>query len=405
MSPRHPHSTTRRRRQALIVATALACAEPILARADDSIAYKFQSWREDHDRIAVDSHYGLIDATLCSSTQLKLMGVIDSIAGATPTGELPAPGQATPTTKIDDRREAWDARLDHTFPQLTLGLGASSSRESDYVSRGWSLHAARDFDQKNTTLSLGYGRTDDRIKPTFFKNALKKNADDFQLGLTQLINASTSLNAGFTYGRSDGYHSDPYKLVSKTILYDIGIIGFPPIPIATTPPENRPNNRTKRIGFLSLNRHFEKLDAATELSYRLYRDSFGITSHTVSLEWFQKLGSQLVLRPSLRYYTQSAADFYYYDLNKAKITTFVDPYSIAGAGYTGSGRSPYYSSDNRLSKMRTLTYGLKLIWEIRPWLSIDIAAERYLSTGRDKLTPQDAYADARILTLGLKLSR
>jgi hypothetical protein len=46
---------------------------------------------------------------------------------------------------------------------VSVDLGYGVSRESDYVSDGWSLNTVTDFNQKNTNLLLGYGGTSDTI--------------------------------------------------------------------------------------------------------------------------------------------------------------------------------------------------------------------------------------------------
>ncbi|MCX7056623.1 MAG: DUF3570 domain-containing protein, partial [Proteobacteria bacterium] len=47
-----------------------------------------------------------------------------------------------------------------------------------------------------------------------------------------------------------------------------------------------------------------------DLGYRYSRDDWGIHSHTLSIEWVQPIGHGWTVTPGLRYYTQSAADFY-----------------------------------------------------------------------------------------------
>jgi hypothetical protein len=49
--------------------------------------------------------------------------------------------------------------------------------------------------------------------------------------------------------------------------------------------------------------------------------------------------------------------------------------------------------------------GIKVIWKITAWLSIDAAYDRYLMRGLDHVTPQDAYPNANTFTVGFKLTR
>lgn len=363
------------------------------ARAEDSVSFKAQSWQEDGNRIRVDSQYALLEKDLTADTHVKVMGLIDSIAGATPTGEMaPAPGTAVPTANMDDERKAWDITLSHQFQRVNVSLQHGVSRESDYVSKGYSLNTVTDFNQKNTLLLLGWGHTDDRIMEGFWSADRTKTGDDLIVGLTQLLDPATSVTANVSWGRATGYLSDPYKLVSTTrLVQDPGFY--------YTPPENRPGEKEKVGVFLGLNRHFERLHGAADASYRYYSDTFGIRSHTVDIKWIQRLGDRLTVTPSVRYYRQGAADFYYVDLDRAGIDTSYDPFFE-----TGTGNAPYYSSDYRLSRMETLNLGLQVNWSITPDLSVDAAIDRYLMHGLDAQTPDSAYADATVFTVGLKLN-
>ena len=72
--------------------------------------------------------------------------------------------------------------------------------------------------------------------------------------------------------------------------------------------------------------------------------------------------------------------------------------------FSGPARAngPFYSSDYRLSALRTVTYGLKVIWTPSESWQLDAAFERYDMRGRDGVTPQSAYCQANILTLGAR---
>jgi hypothetical protein len=379
-----------------VVAGVLLLCQPRATRAEDSLTLKAQSWQEDNNRIRVDSQYAQVEKDLGTDTHIKVMGLIDAIAGATPTGEKPVPGSPVPLVHMDERRKAWNADLSHQFKRVSLDLGYGVSRESDYVSNGWSLNTVTDFNQKNTNLLLGYGGTDDTImEPKLgWKNDRHKKGADFIAGVTQLLDPNTSATANVSYGTSSGYMSDPYKIVSTTRLnIDPGIY--------FTPPENRPEKKNKVSIFGGINRNFENINGALDLSYRYYHDGFGITSHTVSLEWIQKFGAHIIVQPSIRFYRQSASDFYYYDLDRSRITTAYEPILAE----TGTGKAPFYSSDYRLSHLQTINAGLKVVWKITTWLSIDAAYERYVMRGLDHLTPQDEFIKANTFTIGVKLTR
>jgi hypothetical protein len=170
---------------------------------------------------------------------------------------------------------------------------------------------------------------------------------------------------------------------------------LPGLFLSQTPHENRPDERDKWIAFAGANRAFARLHGAIDASYRFYHDTFGTDAHTLDLAWFQHVGEQFILRPAVRFYDQTAADFYHYDLNQTSIIPT-----------TGLPRTtgPFYSADFRLSAFRSTNVGLKAIWDPVAWLQLDATLEHYVMHGRDGVTPASAYVRATILTLGARVS-
>lgn len=369
------------------VAGACFLLQPRSVRAENAVSYKYVDYRESGGRIAVESHYGLVEADLTPDMRLKLTGVIDAIAGATPTGQPPQGGSdQVPMTNLHDRRKGWGADLFRQFPRVGVSVGFANSRESDYVSNGWSLNTLTDFNEKNTTLLLGLAGTDDDVKVRYQAPWLKKRTSDFIVGVTQLLDPQTSVSLNLGYGRATGYLSDPYRIIEQRTEVIPGI--FLPL----TYGENRPPSRDKCTLFAGVNRAFPQAHGALEASYRLYRDTFGTTAHTLEVAWFQKFGEKFTLQPSLRFYDQSAADFYRVD--------------VTGANFTPTGHfnpaGPYFSADYRLSALRTYNYGLKVIWTVTGNVQVDLAYERYEMHGKDGVTSPSAYPRANTFTAGVR---
>ena len=363
---------------------------PREARAQGQLGYKFQTWQEENGRIRVDSHYALAERDLGVATKLKVTGLIDTISGASPTGQPAAkPGAPLPVAKLTDRRKAWSLDLSHAFAVSTVAVGYANSRESDYISNGWSVNTRTEFNEKNTTLLVGYARVDDDITARFLPEPRTKTGDDVVVGVTQLLNPRASVSLNVTRGVARGYLSDPYKIIQKSTEL------LPGLSLPLTFPENRPDRREKWIVFSGVNLAVPEMNGALDGSYRFYRDDYGIRSHTVELAWFQSIGERLIVRPAVRYYRQGAADFYRLSLDGTAIVP----------GPVTTGRAPFFSADYRLSEMDTATVGVKAIWTVRPErLTIDAAVERYTMRGRDGKTPADAYADANVLTVGANFS-
>lgn len=372
------------------LAALLALLSPRLARAENSLSYKYEDYREMGGRIAVKTQGAYVQQDFGTDTHLKLEGILDSIAGATPNGQpAPAGSDQVPLAQLHERRKAWNGDLAHQFPRINVALGVGNSRESDYVSTGWSLNTVTDFNQKNTNLLIGVAGTDDDIRVFYQTARAKKRTNDVIVGVTQLLNPQTTLTLNATWGRQRGYLSDPYKLVQKRTEI------IPGVSLPLTFAENRPAERDKWIALVGLNRAFPEIRGAIDATYRYYGDTFDTRAHTIDVAWFQRLGEKLILRPGVRFYDQTAADFYHYRLDD---TTIVP---VAGAPRTNG---PFYSSDYRLSAMQTFTYGLKVIVNVTEALHFDVALERYDMRGTDHVTPQSAYARANIITAGAKFA-
>jgi len=379
-----PSSTPR----ALALATLLLALVP-RGRAENGISYKYADYQEAGGRIEVQTQGAYLEGDVGLATKVKVEGILDSIAGATPNGQ-PAPAGSTqvPLSSLTEERKAWNAEFSHQLKWVHLAAGVGNSRESDYISTGLSLNTTFDFNQKNTTLLVGFAGTKDDIK-VFHQTAwARKDTRDVIIGVNQLLDPNTSVGLNLTWGRQLGYLSDPYKLVQKNTEV------FPGLFLPLTFSENRPAEREKWIALATLNRAFPERRAAVDLAYRYYHDTYNTNAHTVDVAWLQRCGEKFILRPSFRFYRQSAAFFYRYTLDGTNITPLGGPPRRVG---------PFYSSDYRLSAMQTFTYGLKAIFQPHERVTLDAAFEKYDMRGRD-VTPDSAYCEANIVTVGLKYS-
>ena len=369
---------------------------------EDRLDTKFLYYEEEHGRVKVTGPSLLSETELSSSLTLKLGALYNTISGASPTGAPPAtptvmtpsstsasasgmstvsgasrsagsstgstgtaPGQL-PTGQVVDERYAGNVGFDKRFGDNILGAMLYYSTERDYRSVAGSLQWTREFNEKNTVVNAGVSYSADSVDVFSQSNTQSKNSVDWLLGLTQILDSKTVLAFSLGGGFASGYLGDGYKYaqVNGVLL-----------------PESRPNDRDRQTANISLTRSVEPLNGSVEGSYRLYRDSYGIWAHTVSLSWHQKIGPSVLVSPFVRYYTQSAASFY---------------------DVTFSGAPTWYSADYRLSSMSTCSYGVEINWAIREWLSFDVSYERYHMWGDDGKTSQDAYPTANIISTGFR---
>jgi hypothetical protein len=374
---------------ALLAAALALCAPRPSARADDSIAYNFENYREEDGRITVETQSSVADQDVGAFGHFTLTGTVDSVAGATPTGR-PAPegSEQVVLTEIHTRRKAWSGSYAEQIKNFNIGVGFAESREPDYVSRGWSVNTLTDFNEKNTTLRVGVAGTDDRVEVFFLPEYLPKHTRSVIVGVTQVLDRLTFVTVNVTLSADDGYLSEPHKFVEK------GVEIFPGVVLEESFGENSPNERQSGSIYTALNRAFPRLQGALEGSYRLYSDTYGIVAHTLEVSWKQHVGPRLILEPLARYYQQTAARFYYYNLDDTPIVPVRIP----------MGTAPYYTSDFRLSAEDDFTCGLKATVKVADRLQLVASYERFAMHGRDGVTPQSAYPVAGISTVGFRFS-
>lgn len=384
----------------LALGLTLRMMQPEKVLGQNHAEYRYEYYGEDAGRMRIQTHGVQFDTTLSSKLELKGSLVYDGISGASPIGAPPPLGsdQVPLSQNITDIRRAFTLGPSVRWDRYTVTPQISYSKESDYESISPSLLFSVDFNQKNTTLNLGLSHDFDKIEA--FKvwapgrRELKDNTD-FLIGVNQLLSSKTVFTANLSLGYTDGFTADPYKGTFFNIDYvnlgnASGLIE-----------ESRPRHRFKQIGFLQLTQLIDPVHASIEPSYRFYHDDFGIIANTVSLTWWQKLGSKVTVGPSVRYYTQTAASFY-------NPQFYGDPVLVDG-GSPAPGFEPleapahpsYYSSDYRLSALHSWTFGVSGHWQIVDLISLDLAFKRYEMRGDDRVTAVSAYPSANVYTAAL----
>jgi len=414
----------------VLVATSLPLVGVSRSRGDDSVGFGHQTYAEEHGRIQVQTETLRIEKTITPNFDLTVREVYDAISGATPTGAPPIknlklrdpgtgeripPSSITgytrqldgvsgasqsgpivramdqnklPTAESPDWRLGTDVAFGLTYGPHRLVPEFSFSNETDYRSYGLALNYTYEFNDKNTTLSLGWAHSYDKVLAnpnTFLTESSFKNADTFIIGGTQILTPGTLLGVNATFGYQHGYLSDPYRAV----VFEESTLD--PDNRVTLYGEKRPMARNSEALLVSLTQSIEPLDASIEGTYRFYHDSYGIFANTLSLAWFQKLGDSVVLSPSVRYYHQTAAEFYGIQFPGDPIN---DPDRVPA----------FYSADYRLSRLSAVTLGIEANIRLHEHFDLHLGYQRYWMHGLDHETDQTTYPKANIFTVGLSYS-
>ena len=305
--------------------------------------------------------------------------ILDSLTGASASGAVSQPNAQTFTRPSGNDQyviAAGEIPLDDTFLDTRVQLeaqwtqpiwddmrastGVHLSKEYDYLSIAVNGSLAKDFNQKNTTVSAGLSLAFDTIdpeggRPVAFSEMVidqgqfateedyqaafdatrqtdtdDKSTIDLMFGVTQIINRRMLMQFNYGYSMSDGYHTDPFKVLS--VVNDQGL----------TPSlvhEDRPTERTRQSFYWQTKYALDS--GVADISYRYATDDWDINSHTIDSRLRFNLSDNTYIQPHFRYYQQGAAEFY-------------QPFLLEGAALP-----TFASADYRLGEMTAYTIGLK----------------------------------------------
>lgn len=325
--------------------------------------------------------------------------VLDSLTGASPNGAPPAnipqtftassggasyttaPGELPLDNSFMDARSALSATWQQPIaPDTRLNVGGNISAELDFLSIAGNAAVAKDFNNKNTTLSAGTNLEFDSIMaiggaptpltrvnlkpPVSVGGENEGNTTDTKIvtdalfGVTQVLSRQAIIQVNYAISFVSGYQTDPYKLLAVldgNNLVSTGNYLF----------EKRPDSRTKQSVYGQLKYHFT--EDIVNLSYRYTTDNWNISSHTIDTRYRFEFGnSGVYIEPHARWYKQSAADFY-------------KPYLVQGVDVDANGIAlvQYATADSRLSTFDATTFGAKIGMALENETEVSLRVERY----------------------------
>jgi hypothetical protein len=260
-------------------------------------------------------------------------------------------------------------------------VGGAISAEQDFISISSNGALARDFNGKNTTVSLGINLEHDIITPhggvskdfsTYIAHETTgtqdtKDVGDLSLGLTQVISRRwlTQFNLALSY--ANGYQNDPYKIM--TVALDGNLMADPADSSSYLYLyESRPRTRLKKIAFWE-NKFAIFNNDTLDLSARYSDDDWGIRSKTLDTTYHWQMSEAFYLEPHYRFYRQSAADFYRPFLSadgEVDVTSGSATALIANA-----------SSDGRLAAFSARTLGIRAGYQLSRDEELSLRVEHY----------------------------
>jgi hypothetical protein len=380
-----------------------AVSTPVAAQ-DEASRWSFDStllyYGESDDRVQDVSAAVAAQRDFGDERKFSATLTADTLTGASASGAIALDRPQTFTSPSGDAVYTTDAGavpLDDTFLDTRFALNASwaqplarlytfsaglgFSTEYDYTHLGANLSLSRDFNKRNTTLSVGAAWSQDDVDPVGGRpiplsqmldvgdksnkrdGSESKDVLDLLLGFTQVLNRTTVLRVNYSYSDSSGYLNDPYKLLS--VVDPLSGDTLARVPVGQGPDgiyvyESRPDARAKQSLYVEMKHAFAT--PVLHVAYRYMTDDWGIDSNTAEVRLRWPLGAGYI-EPQLRYYMQSAADFY-------------------RASLIGGATLPRYASaDFRLGDFDATTVGIKYGHDTAGGNQWSIRAEYYQQTG------------------------
>jgi hypothetical protein len=153
--------------------------------------------------------------------------------------------------------------------QLTLRQGWS--HENDYKSTWTSIEARHFANQKDTTFAAGFAFNDDGVSshdaPDDFQKRIKR---DYFVGVTQIIDERSLIELSLEYSYSNGFLSDPYKLV---FVQDTGLLT-----------DARPSQRRQIALTGKYLAYIPAIDSALQIVESLSTDNWGINAGALEVQ-------------------------------------------------------------------------------------------------------------------------
>jgi hypothetical protein len=386
-----------------------AVAPTAHAESDWKIDSALMIYSESDGRVSALEPVVNASTDIAEDETLNLKFVFDALTGATPNGANPSPNPQTftsPSGRGAYTLGAGEDALDDTFHDTRVAisadwdqpifdersrliLGGNVSKEFDYMSLGVSATVTRDFNQRNTTLSAALGLNADTINPVggvpiplanmqILENTSNRDGDsdtktitDVMFGITQVISRQTLMQFNIGFSGTSGYQNDPYKIV--TIVDDV--TGLPIAETATERPyvyESRPDSRSRQTFYWKTVHHLT--EDVINVSYRYYTDDWGVDSHTLDFHYRYELGGKRYLEPHVRYYTQTAADFFTHGITATELANLETTNGFASADY-------------RLGELTSTTLGLKYAMPVGKTSEFSVRGEVISQTQNDVGVP------------------
>ncbi len=285
----------------------------------------------------------------------------------------------TSASPYDDERTQGSLSVDFLHGKSMYSIGFVNSDESDYKAKTMFASVSHDMFGDLTTISFSFKNGQNEVFRNVKIDDVKQNDPNFyaemesksySVGVSQIVTKNLILSGQYEVITDEGWLNSPYRSVRFFIGTDQ----------QGQQPEVYPNTRSSNAASIR-GKYFLPWRAALDAMYRFYTDTWGVVGHTGELGYVHPLdgaflGGNWILEARLRYYTQTAADFYQDIFPRADFSNFMARYKE-------------FVTYNAMTAGLSATYEFKI--ERFPWLTKGQVNLRYDYMGVD----YDDFRDAR----------
>lgn len=261
--------------------------------------------RYDGGGITIDGPSVLIRKTVGDKVSASANYYIDMVSSASIDVELTA-------SEYKEERKQKSLSLDYLRNKSTYSAGVINSEESDYTADTSYFSIAQDMFGDLTTVSLTYKRGWDNVfrnlkeldgtkinDPVFGTQSTDRRG--YSLGMSQILTRNLILGLNYEVQTDEGYLNNPYREVRYADPLDPRGWALQREIYPRTHTSNAVSARLK---------YYLPWRAALDGQYRFFSDTWGIAAHTLEFNYTHPAWKRWIFDGKLRYYRQSAADFY-----------------------------------------------------------------------------------------------
>lgn len=354
---------------ALVVAAALAPRAFGAVLPDDRADVLYH--RYDGGGVTIDGPSVLVRKKIGERFSASANYYVDMVSSASIDVQLTA-------SPYEEERTQKSLAFDFLRNKSTYSMGFINSEETDYEANTAFFSISQDMFGDLTTISLTYKRGWDdvfrnirqsdgaRLRDPGFAEGIDRRG--YAVGLTQVLTRNMILGVNYEVLTDEGFLNSPYRSVRYADASALRGFSFESEVYPATRTSNAISGRVK---------YFLPYRAAVDGTYRFYTDTWGVRAHTGEIGYTHPLWSRWILEGKLRYYRQSAADFYGDLFPRRQFANFL-------------------ARDKELSTFTSYTIGIGAEYEFTipraRWIQKSTANVRY-----DYLTIEyDDFRDARV---------